>query len=123
MTGKAPATPGIYKTTWQLVDESRGWFGPTMWLDFSVVDCPTDAGVDQNLPAKDAAAEKGPSKDVNAQDGPKAAADGGPLFSYGRDQDSGCTCATKEHDRGGAVWLGVFAAGAISWIRRRRQSP
>jgi len=36
----APSSPGVYTTTWQLVDESHGWFGPHMWLSFNVVACP-----------------------------------------------------------------------------------
>jgi MYXO-CTERM domain-containing protein len=43
--GKGPATPGIYKTRWRLIDEGRGWFGPEMWLSFNVVSCPkSDTG-------------------------------------------------------------------------------
>jgi hypothetical protein len=37
--GTAPATPGVYQTSWQLVDEGRAWFGPGMYLSFHVVDC------------------------------------------------------------------------------------
>ncbi len=44
--GKGPATPGVYKTRWRLIDEGRGWFGPEMWLSFNVVNCPkSDAGL------------------------------------------------------------------------------
>lgn len=35
----APAELGVFTTTWQLVDEGRAWFGPTMWLSFNVIDC------------------------------------------------------------------------------------
>lgn len=38
--GVAPMTPGIHRTAWRLVDEQRAWFGPNMYLDFNVVDCP-----------------------------------------------------------------------------------
>ncbi|MCK6590512.1 MAG: hypothetical protein L6Q76_23350 [Polyangiaceae bacterium] len=40
----APSETGIYKTTWQLVDEGRAWFGPVMWLSFNVIDCGEGAG-------------------------------------------------------------------------------
>ncbi len=44
IAGKAPSEPGIYKTSWQLVDDGRGTFGPTMWLTYDVAPCAADAG-------------------------------------------------------------------------------
>ena len=44
LTGTAPETPGIYTTTWQLVDEGRRWFGPAMWLSYNVIDCDGGGG-------------------------------------------------------------------------------
>ncbi len=35
----APATPGIVESKWQLVDELRQWFGPTLSMSFNVVEC------------------------------------------------------------------------------------
>jgi hypothetical protein len=37
----APSTPGLVRTSWRLVDEGRGWFGPELYLDFNVQDCGT----------------------------------------------------------------------------------
>jgi hypothetical protein len=45
--GKAPATPGLYRSSWRLVDEGRGWFGPVMYLDFQVDAC---GGTDPDPP-------------------------------------------------------------------------
>ena len=39
MRGTVPSTPGIHRTSWRLVDESRAWFGPEMWLSFRVNAC------------------------------------------------------------------------------------
>ncbi len=39
MSGHVPASPGIHRTTWRMVDETRAWFGPEMWLSFRVRDC------------------------------------------------------------------------------------
>ena len=38
--GIAPASPGIVQTKWQLLDEGRDWFGPTLSMTFNVVECP-----------------------------------------------------------------------------------
>jgi hypothetical protein len=46
IAASAPSKPGIYKTTWRLVDEGRAWFGPTMYLTFNVEDCPAEPGPD-----------------------------------------------------------------------------
>jgi hypothetical protein len=45
--GKAPATPGLYRSSWRLVDDGRGWFGPVMYLDFQVDAC---GGTDPDPP-------------------------------------------------------------------------
>ena len=42
--GKAPTEPGIYTSSWQLVDEARTWFGPVMFLTYDVVACAPPAG-------------------------------------------------------------------------------
>ncbi len=39
MSGTIPAAAGIHRTTWRLVDETRAWFGPEMWLSFRVTEC------------------------------------------------------------------------------------
>lgn len=39
MHGVLPTTPGIHRTEWRMVDETRAWFGPGMWLSFRVRDC------------------------------------------------------------------------------------
>lgn len=39
MHGTIPAGVGIHRTTWRMVDETRAWFGPEMWLSFRVTDC------------------------------------------------------------------------------------
>lgn len=51
LNGRAPATPGIVRSRWQLLDELRAWFGPEMWLSFHVVSCPADAGAAPDVPA------------------------------------------------------------------------
>ena len=67
MSGTAPSAPGIHRTTWRLVDETRAWFGPEMWLSYRVTECapppmpdpePTpvlDADDDGSLDAEDCA--------------------------------------------------------------------
>lgn len=67
MSGAAPSAPGIHRTTWRLVDETRAWFGPEMWLSYRVTECapppmpdpePTpvlDADADGSLDAEDCA--------------------------------------------------------------------
>lgn len=44
LEGRAPMTPGVVRSRWQLLDELRQWFGPEVWLSFHVVACPVDAG-------------------------------------------------------------------------------
>lgn len=51
--GTTPTTLGVQRTTWRLVDESRTWFGPELWLSFRITQCATpdassvrDASVD-----------------------------------------------------------------------------
>ncbi|HEY8040978.1 MAG TPA: CHAP domain-containing protein [Polyangiaceae bacterium] len=78
IAGTAPAKAGTYKTTWQLVDEQRAWFGPTMWLSFDVVACPHDAG----------AAEAGSGSGGGSADG------GAPVAAGG--EDGGASGATSE---------------------------
>jgi hypothetical protein len=39
VSGTAPSKPGLYVTTWQLVDETRSSFGPVMALTFDVTAC------------------------------------------------------------------------------------
>ncbi len=39
MSGTAPREVGIHRTSWRLVDETRAWFGPEMWLSFRVTEC------------------------------------------------------------------------------------
>lgn len=122
LIGKAPATPGIYKTTWRLVDETRGWFGPTMWLDVSVVDCQTDAGVDQQVPPAEAAADTPAPIDATPEDAPAALAEGGPPVNWRGSQETGCTCGVEGSDPGTAPWAAALAACAFASIRRRRRT-
>ncbi|MBX7192106.1 MAG: hypothetical protein K1X94_08620 [Sandaracinaceae bacterium] len=53
MNGHAPSEPGIYRTTWRMVDETRAWFGPEMWLSYRVTECaaaaPDPVVVDEDL--------------------------------------------------------------------------
>ena len=39
MRGSAPTALGIHRTSWRLVDETRAWFGPELWLSYRVTDC------------------------------------------------------------------------------------
>ena len=52
LEGTAPATPGVVKSAWQLVDESRAWFGPKMYLTFNIVNCAPPAAADAGAPAE-----------------------------------------------------------------------
>jgi hypothetical protein len=59
MRGNAPATPGIVRTSWRLVDETRAWFGPDMWLSFRVTSCGADGdgdGIDSTTDCNDMSA-------------------------------------------------------------------
>lgn len=38
--GIAPSMPGTRRTRWRPVSEGIAWFGPEMWLDFTVLDLP-----------------------------------------------------------------------------------
>ncbi|MCC7538768.1 MAG: hypothetical protein IT379_21260 [Deltaproteobacteria bacterium] len=37
--GTVPSTPGVYRSTWKLVDELRAWFGPEMWQSIRAIEC------------------------------------------------------------------------------------
>jgi hypothetical protein len=124
----APTTTGVVKTTWQLVDESRAWFGPVMWLTFRVMDCPDggSAGGDAIHTEPSARAVDGSLGDDvgggggGGGDGPPSGLDGGS------EQDSphagGCAVASsvgsREPSGWGAAWLGV-AVICVTRLRRR----
>lgn len=61
LSGTAPATPGLHRTTWRLVDEWRAWFGPELWLSYRVTECATEpppvAAVDADADGVDAAGD------------------------------------------------------------------
>ena len=40
MHGIAPSIPGVWRTRWRPVSEGVAWFGPELWLDFTVLDVP-----------------------------------------------------------------------------------
>lgn len=79
MTGHIPTSVGIHRTTWRMVDETRAWFGPEMWLSFRVTECappppppPTDAdhdGVPADLDCDDADAGRFPGNLEACSDG------------------------------------------------------
>ena len=46
MRGTAPTTPGVVRTSWRMVDETRTWFGPDLWLSFRVTPCAEDLDLD-----------------------------------------------------------------------------
>jgi MYXO-CTERM domain-containing protein len=118
---KAPDAPGIYKTEWRLVDENRGWFGPTMWLDFSVVACQSDAGTDQPA-APEAAPEASPVEAGEPDAEPDAPVADGSLFNVNRGDDGGCSCrAAGARSSGGGVLL-LLLAGALAAARRSRRA-
>jgi MYXO-CTERM domain-containing protein len=93
--------PGIYKTSWSLVDEGRGTFGPHMWLTYDVVACDTDAGLvtPDGGPA--------PHGDGDAGDGGSADTSGG---------SGGCSTAPGRAGSSGFV----LAALALLLVRRRQ---
>jgi hypothetical protein len=105
ITGKAPATPGVYKTSWSLVDEGRGTFGPGMWLSYDVVDCQTDAGL--------------VTHDGGSTTPPDGGADGGTSADPGQ---GGCAVSSPARSRGaaGALFL-VMVCVAVG--RRRSGRP
>lgn len=58
LRGTAPSSLGIHRSSWRLVDETRAWFGPDMWLSVRVMDCaappPPPATVDADGDGADA---------------------------------------------------------------------
>jgi hypothetical protein len=101
ITGTAPSQPGIYKTTWQLVDDGRAAFGPTMWLSFDVVDCPSDAG------AHDAGTDAG---SVTSHDNDGGTGDDG--------SSGGCSLSHPARTSGSSVAVCVLVL--LAALRRRR---
>ena len=60
MRGRAPSAFGIHRSSWRLVDETRAWFGPDMWLSYRVMDCaapPPPVTVDADGDGSDASVD------------------------------------------------------------------
>jgi hypothetical protein len=122
--GTAPLEVGVHKTTWQLVDEGRAWFGPMMWLSFNVIDC--GGGPTGGATSSGASGSAG----VGGGDGSSGAggSGGGNNEDPGADPGESGGCCTGEigageqASRGGfglhAAGLGV--AGFFMGFARRR---
>jgi hypothetical protein len=89
LRGAAPTAVGIHRTSWRLLDETRAWFGPDMWLSYRVTDCTTpppppppmsvDAdrdGVDATVDCDDTSADVRPGATDLCSDGIDADCDG-----------------------------------------------
>lgn len=145
LTGRAPATPGVVRSRWQLLDELRAWFGPEMWLSFHVVSCPADAGAPTDVPAPrdtspvdvptvDAPSADRPQADVRAPDDaglddvitPEADAAPGPETDASiadDNDDTGAVHGTCTARPGPASRRagGAFAAMFLAFVGRRRR--
>jgi hypothetical protein len=124
--GKAPAQPGVYTSTWQLVDEGRTWFGPTMTMSFNVIACPEVPGtggpgdVGGGAGGGDVGGGAGGGGATGAGRGgaPAAITDG--AGDAGDGTMSGSSCAAGGAPReGGAVALAAIALGLAVGARRR----
>lgn len=109
--GSAPATPGIYRTSWRLVDEARGWFGPEVWLSFRVAPCdPPDVGTrdDASFSVVDARL----ALDARGVDARGPDAGGSP------DLRGDCGCRA-----GHASWRGAWLLSALALVLVSRRGP
>jgi len=113
VTGKAPAKPGVYTTTWQLHDEGRAWFGPVLALRFDVFDC----GLDGGATSSDAGAARDGSVTRPKDGGHDASGDAAAATGSA----GGCSChvgparTSPSHGE-----LGLLVAAAALASRRRR---
>lgn len=82
MRGTAPTAPGIVRTSWRLVDETRAWFGPDVWLSYRVRACADDAdgdGADSTTDCNDMSAAIHPGALETCGDGLDQDCDGADL--------------------------------------------
>ena len=82
MRGTAPTTPGIVRTRWRLVDETRTWFGPDVSLSYRVRACAHDAdgdGTDSTTDCNDMSAAIRPGATEVCGDGVDQNCDGSDL--------------------------------------------
>ena len=124
----APSEIGIHKTTWQLVDEGRAWFGPVMWLSFNVIDCgsgPSGSSTSSTSSGGSSGAGVGGGTGSSGAGGAGGSKSGDP----GADPGEGAGCCTGEigvGEQASRSGFGLHAAGLgiagvfVSFARRRR---
>ena len=126
LAGKAPADPGVYTSTWQLVDEGRGWFGPTMSMSFNVVTCPEvpgtggpggvgngHGGADPGGAGGSSAAGRGGAPQATSGD-----ASGGEAVEGGS-----CAVGGAPRRSGSSGWIAGLAFALLAGARSRRRTP
>lgn len=124
IAGNAPAKAGVYETAWQLVDEGRGSFGPTMSMAFSVIDCAEGAG------GAGLGGEGGASGSTGGGStgggGARATGQGGAPSADGSSADTmnGSTCSVGSAGSARGSWgLAALAVAALAGALRRRGQP
>jgi hypothetical protein len=132
IAGKAPKEPGIYTSSWQLLDEGHGGaFGPTISMTFDVVKCASvpgggdPGGVDGQGGAGGVGSGSGGAAPGagGASSGHVAGDVTAPAASSG-DTGASSSCAI-DGDPGGRGWLSAIAIAlaAIGLGARRRPGP
>ena len=124
MRGTAPTTPGIVRTSWRLVDESRAWFGPDVWLSYRVRACAVDAdgdGTDSATDCNDMSASVYPGAIEICGDGVDQDCDGVDL-ACPMEADAGSSSDTGSSDAGSSDAGTSTGVDGGSTLRASRRS-
>jgi hypothetical protein len=118
LDGRAPTAPGFYWSSWRLVDESRGWFGPRVAVNFLVESCagPTDP---ENPPGPSAGGADGGLPPGPGENGGGA---GGEPGAAGREAEVVFgACQSAPGADAGFLPLASLAVTLLLGARRRRR--
>jgi murein DD-endopeptidase MepM/ murein hydrolase activator NlpD len=117
--GTAPSSLGVHETRWQLVDETRAWFGPEMYLSFNVVDCQEDAG---NVGVGGGSGSGGSAANTGSSPGVGGGTQKTTLVGDD-DVEGGCACRqdTRSDNDDTPSALAALALGVAAAAARRRR--